>query len=333
MIDVKDLNALRPEAQAAIAAAQDRLARAVSLGDTEDVLGRAKDMIESVAKVVTDQFGKPLGSNAKLRQCAKRAIEALGEDGSAFLGRDDSFTRLTSSLITGMEAIGSLRNSDGTGHGRATSSSLDHAHALFVRDAAICWSRWLLATTTRVLQTRAAIDLALANIEGRKSFRRDQLPQYLVDLGLVQRAPSDQRRLGIAVARRWRDNRTFMPVEDVIEPTAEGLERYPSPFVLGLIDGLLFDSNGFLRLTQGDAERVVGLSRSLPAADLHELEALSEACDDAVAAPGYDGSMQHDTVGTLRGLRDKQENLEVAAFVQSIITRIESFRTAPDASG
>ena len=117
--------------------------------------------------------------------------------------------RLGSSLATAVaQAMGEIRNTDGTGHGRARRSDLHVADALLARDAAEAWCSWTLATASRIFGTRAGLDQAIVDIGGDRVFSQGNLAAYLDALGLQDLHEADQRKIGLAVARRWTVNGT-----------------------------------------------------------------------------------------------------------------------------
>lgn len=76
--------------------------------------------------------------------------------------------------------------------------------------------------------------------------------ELLRELEVERLETREQHRVGLAVARRWASSRTFVAHMDVIEPLAQGVEQYPGRFCEGVIEGLLIESEGYLRLTAGN---------------------------------------------------------------------------------
>lgn len=122
----------------------------------------------------------------------------------------------------------------------------------------------------------------------------------LLDELRLDDAPSEvQRKLGLAVARRWTINSTFMPLLDVINPLAEGSEDFPIAFQQGLIEGLLLDTDGRVRMTAEDVGRAVEIVMRMRAGVRRStLDQLADHIDEAAPAPSFDHDAQS-SIGAL----------------------------------
>jgi Abortive infection C-terminus len=258
-----DLRSFPSSARDAVQATKERVERAASAGDVEAVVGASKELIEASTKIALDSLGRSYGSNASIGALAAAALEALEIHPRALKGRR-SLQRLASSLLVAAEAIGELRNTDGTGHGRSAGSDLDPSHAELVRSISAAWATWILVTTRNAVSARADVEEALIEIGGARAFSQGRFRAYLEEVRVQDMRATDQRRLGLATARRWTENGTFMPVHDVIDPVAEGKLDLAPPFDEGLAEGLLLDHNGFIKTTGDDVRRAIRIVLRLP---------------------------------------------------------------------
>lgn len=113
------------------------------------VVGSAKELIESTAKVVLLERGLPVNEKDDLPALAKAAQAALGLHPSE-VGPDGSagIKRILGAVSTIAEGLGELRNrGHGTGHGPATARvGLRPRHARLAVNAATTWCELMLDT-------------------------------------------------------------------------------------------------------------------------------------------------------------------------------------------
>jgi Abortive infection C-terminus len=241
---------------------------------------------------------------------------------------------LGQALITATQAVAELRNSDGTGHGRSKRSDLDPTHAHFVREMADVWCRWLLATAqlTRLTELDGFID----DIGGPLVLRQGMLPRLLQDLPLGDLSEEDQRRVGLAVARRWSVNDTFLPLTDVIEPIARGEADYPPAFCEGAMEGLLIDHNGSIRISgKDDVRTAVNVVLNLPGARRHRvLQELADRLEDARPSYKFSAAQRQRASRAWRELADEQHDPWIHGALNRIAERFEklSRSSAPDST-
>jgi hypothetical protein len=305
----------------AIAAARLRVERARQARDVEGVIGSSKDLAETIAKVVLDSLGASYGSDTPVAKLTAMTLKTLG------VGTErPALQRLGGSMISAAGAIAELRNSDGTGHGRSAPSALSIHHAEFARSATEAWCTWVLAQVEARLSDTRRYDTVLADIGSDRVFRRGELKGYLGEIPLDE-APRDvQRKIGLSVARRWTMNQTFMPRMDVIDPLAEGTEDFPVAFQDGLIEGLLLDSSGRLRMKVDDARKAVEIAMRLrPRQRQVTLAELAGHVEEAGPAPVFDHDAQkalaelfHDLAGDNQA-RDPERSLaRIAARLDAL---------------
>lgn len=313
-------------AQSAIAAAKARIERASAATDPEGIIGGAKDLVETVAKVVLDVVGQSYGSDTPVQKLASISMKALG-----ISEERPALHRLGGSMATAAGAIGELRNSDGTGHGRSSPSTINARHAEFVWAAASAWCTWMLTLAEDKLADASRFDSALADIGGERVFRRGALRAYLDELQLDAAPHEVQRKLGLAVARRWTINSTFMPRLDVIDPLAEGAEDFPLTFQEGLIEGLLLDSNGRVRMRADDVRKAVEIAMRMRArARQATLAQLADHIDEAAAAPSFDHDAQASIADLFRELSLEHRRRDPDHALARIATRLEALAADSD---
>lgn len=319
-------SALPKAAQDAIAAAEARIDRAGVAADLEGIIGASKDLVETVAKVVLDVLGQSYGSDTPVQKLASVSMKALG-----IAEERPALQRLGGSMATAAGAIGELRNSDGTGHGRSARSTISPRHAEFVRAAAAAWCTWMLLLAEDKLADTSRFNKALAEIGGERVFRRGALKAYLDELRLDAAPREVQRKLGLAVARRWTVNSTFMPRIDVIDPLAEGAEDFPLVFQEGLIEGLLLDRDGRVGMGADDVRKAVEIAmRMRPKVRQETLAQLAEHIDEASAAPSFDHDAQESSAALFRELAVEHQARDPGHALSRIAARLETLAADSD---
>lgn len=326
MFAPSDLTELPSSARTAIENATQRVERASQADDVEQIIGTSKELIETVAKVAISALGGTYGSSARMSNLAHDTLAALDMD-PAKLGDRPALRELASALFSAAMAVAELRNTDGTGHGTAVPSNLDASHARFACEAAIAWCRWVLAATHRALRDRVPIAEVVNDISERLTFSQGKLPALLQDIRVHDRSEDDQFKLGLVVARRWTVNETFMPREDVIRPLAAGDADYPPAFAEGVLEGLLLDYNGFLRINSMDVPLVVGIADRLPG------DRRKRVYDDVVAKIGdallsyaFKEEEQVEVIQELRTAGAERAGSPLDHLLETIASRIESLR-------
>lgn len=129
----------------------ERIARALQQQDPAQVIGSAKELIESTAKLVLNQRGQPVGAFDSLPDLVRRAQETLLiHPSQAASGPDGTRTvkRVLGAAATIATGIAELRNSGfGTGHGPAAPRwGLSDRHARLAINSARLWCEFVLDT-------------------------------------------------------------------------------------------------------------------------------------------------------------------------------------------
>jgi hypothetical protein len=318
-LDDKD-STLPKSAREAIAGARARIDRAAVAADLEGIIGASKDLVETVAKVVLDVLGQSYGSDTPVQKLASVSMKALG-----IAEERPALHRLGGSMANAAGAIGELRNSDGTGHGRSAPSTINARHAEFARAAASAWCTWMLALAEDRLADTSRFNTALVEIGGDRVFRRGALKGYLDELELDAAPVEVQRKLGLAVARRWTVNSTFMPRLDVIDPLAEGAEDFPLAFQEGLIEGLLLDKDGRVRMDADDVRKAIEIAMRMRARVRQAtLVQLADHVDEASPAPSFDHDAQVSIATLFRELALENRARDPGHALSRIAVRLET---------
>lgn len=112
--------------------------------------------------------------------------------------------------------------------------------------AAILWCRWALARLGEVLHN--GVDGLILDIGGGM-FHGGTLAARLADLNLDTLSADELERIGRAIAQRGGMRETFVVWDDGVRAAIQHPTRFPEPYRCGLVGGLLFDPEGFLRTT------------------------------------------------------------------------------------
>lgn len=323
--DVEE-SVLPKTAHDAITSAKARIDRAEAAGDLEGTIGSSKDLVETVAKVVLDVLGQSYGSDTPVQKLASISMKALG-----IAEERPALHRLGGSMATAAGAIGELRNSDGTGHGRSAPSTINGRHAEFARAAASAWCTWMLGLAEEKLADTSRFNTALVEIGGERVFRRGALKAYLDEIQLDTAPREVQRKLGLAVARRWTVNSTFMPRLDVIDPLAEGAEDFPLAFQEGLIEGLLLDKDGRVRTDVEDVRKAIEIAMRMRARVRQTtLAQLADHVDEAAPAPSFDHDAQTSIAALFRELAAENRARDPGHALSRIAARLETLAADSD---
>ncbi|WP_202876096.1 abortive infection family protein [Kribbella sp. VKM Ac-2566] len=129
----------------------DRITAALERDDPAQVIGSAKELVESTAKVVLRQCGVPVNEKDDLPALVKQAQEALAvHPGGVSVGADgaDGVKKILGGAITITTSIAELRNRGyGTGHGPGQArTGLSARHARLALHGARTWCEFMLDT-------------------------------------------------------------------------------------------------------------------------------------------------------------------------------------------
>lgn len=234
---------LDEEHRAAISEHAERLDDARSRGDLSDVVGCAKELAESVARVVLDVRGLVRSDSSDFTSIITAAHRAVGrQPGEGLAGSDEAVRKMARSAKGFVTELAQLRNAVGTGHGRAKLPPVVEEQARIATDATIVWSRWMLGRLPSYLLSDVG---ELIKHLGGRSFRKGLLTARLNAVNLPSLASEDAQALGVAVGRRTVRQTHLVRIEGV-EPAIEYPERYRAAYRAGVVYGLLFNEQGAL---------------------------------------------------------------------------------------
>jgi hypothetical protein len=236
----------------AIAATMNRLARAISVGDLSQVIGIAKELVESVAKSVLVVRGEVVAENTAFATVVTKAHAALERQPGKGLTQVEPLRGVMQNAKAMACKLGDLRNSYGTGHGRAREPDVTEELSQVCVDAAWMWSRWALRRLHALAQ---GMPTPLINdLTGVGIFRSGLLTERLASADLAHQEPGVQRRIGVAVGQRAM-RETFVIRRDGIEECAEHdvPEVWPTAYREGAFEGLFVNPYGQLTVDSWSA--------------------------------------------------------------------------------
>lgn len=228
----------------AVEEARARLERAREASDSALVVGSAKELCEVVAKIVLSERGELPGSSEDFPALVNRCHKLLGAQPGQELATDDATRQIAQGLKSLVLGLGNLRNNLGTGHGRAVPSAAITEHADLSFAAADIWCHWALRRLGPLIV--GTVSAIVRDLDEGKIFRSGDLAGRLEAADLQNQSQEDQRRLGIAVARRALRG-TF-----VVHSDGFALEGKTTAYQEGLVVGLLFDADGRLLLPESE---------------------------------------------------------------------------------
>lgn len=267
---------LSDEHWAAITYGSDRMAQCVVGSDWPSAVGAAKNLCESVAKVVLAR--RPMAQEVReypqLIGAAHRALDRRPGYGAAAEQPTRDMAAGARQLVT---ALGELRNRVGDGHGGVEVPAATVEHAGLAVDAALLWCRWALSRLDFVLAN--SVDRLVSSLDGGEVFRSGEMAERLRGLGMADLSNDELFRLGRAVAHRGVHRRTFVVMEEgigaaLVEPTL-----FPEPYRRGLLSGIFVDTNGYVRSTPESLQLAQHLANSLQ--DTTFMSELAQAVEGA----------------------------------------------------
>lgn len=303
----------RPEhvddsAWAAVELAHSRLQRAWEWQDMPEVIGKAKELVETVAKVVVSATEGTVEESADFAPIVKAAQRGLARQPGSDLSQDQNLRAIAQAAQTLATSIAPVRNSHGTGHGRARVPDVVDEMASLTLEAALLWSRWALRRLGHVLADYPN-DLIAAVQVGTS---RTVLIEKFQAAALSQQPEEIQHRIGVAFGQQSAGgfgNATEVGVEPAIEG---GYEEYPIAYRLGLLRGMLLTASGSIGLTDFYATRFVSLLASLP--EVSAVELLEQARADVDQATWIDKWRRSTDISSddvLAVLRREQERVPI----------------------
>ena len=258
-----DLYLLEPlgiDAQAwtAVVGHRDRLNEARRGGDRSLVLGRAKELAESVARVVVTERGRVAPAAEGFPSLIDSAHEVLRRQPGTDLSNDRDLRDLIQGAMKIVKSVGTIRNSFGSGHGRAREPQVEQEMVDVAVAATMLWVRWALGRLAPLIlgqPTSLISDL----LDGRH-FYKGNLAERLRAANIRDLDTSIQQKLGTAVGIRAMRHTVLVQVEGVEAcASSDSLDEWPLYYRRGVVDGLFFDQNGKVRTSRWAVELVPGL--------------------------------------------------------------------------
>lgn len=127
----------------------ERIQRASLGADPPDAILASRELLETVCKLVCQDYGVQVPKNPKLGELYKLASQPLGLDPASIEG-DDEATKASRKVLSGLvrvaDGLGELRTRVGRGHGRTSPSSARQRHADLATGAAATLAIFVLDT-------------------------------------------------------------------------------------------------------------------------------------------------------------------------------------------
>ena len=251
----------------AIEVARDRLSAAWNIEDYSEVIGKAKDLVETLAKVVIASSDGTVNDKTEVIPVIKMAMKSLGRQPGTDLSQDQEVRAIAQAAQTIATSIAPIRNTYGTGHGRAQNPKVVEELASMTLESALMWSRWALRRLGHLLADYPN-DLIDA-VQGGTT--RHTLRQKFKDAARAQQRAEVQHRIGVAFGQQSAGgfgNATEVGVDPAVDG---GFGDYPMDYRRGLLQGMLLTGGGEIGLTDFYAKRFVSLLASVPDEDARDL--------------------------------------------------------------
>ena len=231
---------IKDEAWTAIETGLERLKRACEIEDLHEVIGKSKELVETIARITIEASDGTVADRADLEVVVGTAQKHLRRSVGPDTDQNDSLRAMINAARAMATKIAPLRNAFGTGHGRASVPLVAQEMADVVLEGALLWCRWALRRLGHLLadypnELIAAVHTGTSERELRERF---------VAVTLSQQPPEVQRSIGVAFGRQSAGgfgNATTVGVDSVIHTDQpERDQQYPTPYRHGVIEGMIF---------------------------------------------------------------------------------------------
>lgn len=290
----------------AIELARDRLQRAWDVHDLPEVVGKSKELVETVAKVTVEATEGTVADSIDFQPIVKAAQKALKRQPGSDLSQDQDLRAMAQAAQTIATSLAPIRNAYGTGHGRARIPDVAEEMATLSLESALVWCRWALRRLGHLLADYPNDLIAAVQTGTTRSVLREKFQAA----ALAQQPAEVQRRIGVAFGQQSAGgfgNATEVGVEPAVEG---GYEDYPIDYRGGLLEGMLLTAGGAVGLTDFYAPWFVSLLASLPEPDARSvLQRLSEEVVDAPWIDLWRGSTQVTPADVVSALRIEGQRL------------------------
>lgn len=245
MFDIERPQCLDDEQWRSVEDHLQRIGRAQAAGDLRLLVGSAKELCETVAKLVWTFTGQQFTSSTDmpdLTKRAQRAVDRVPGEGTATEGAARDIAQSARTLVL---RLNEARNRAGTGHGSTAAAEIDEDDARLLVDAGVMWSRWVLARLDPVAE-HSPVKL-MSDLRSGSIFYKHDLARRLVETNLPTLDEADQRAVGLAVGQRGGIGQTSVVWVDGVRSTAnsQDLTKWPPAYRLGVAEGVILDANGY----------------------------------------------------------------------------------------
>lgn len=304
----------------AIQAHVDRLQRAQRDHDLELMIGSAKELVETVAKVVLESSGEVIANNAELPALLTKAHTALDRLPRQGAAAEPPLRNIAQGAKTIVSQLPELRNRLGTGHGRVLRPEIDEEDAMICVDAAVLWSRWALRRLGHLIAGLPQT-LVTALHEGAHFYKGDLktwLATYLPTL-----TPADQRLVGVAIGQRAMRG-TFNVMDEGVEACAQqpDLTAWPADYRAGLVEGLFLTRDGYVDVNEWGVKVAAGIIAPHPGA-AEFLRELDVKIDEADFAYRFGPAENYAVASAMRNAADIVPEGEARDAWQQISQRVD----------
>lgn len=244
----------------AIDVARGRVSLACQMGDLSEVVGKSKELVETVARVVVMSVEGTVNEKLEFQPTVKAAHKALDRQPGVGLADSEPVRAIAKSAQTLATSLAPLRNAFGTGHGRARVPDVVQETATLCVEAALLWSRWALRRLGHLLADYPNDLIAAVHTGTSQRALRDKFAAA----ALSQQPPEVQHLIGVAFGRQSAGG-FFNATEVGVEPAIDGgYDDYPLAYRQGLLEGMLLVAEGTVGLTDFYTKWFVSLLASLP---------------------------------------------------------------------
>jgi hypothetical protein len=262
---------------AAIHTHAERLRNALRATDHPLAIGSAKELVESVARVVLVSRGNPPASSEEYDSILAQAHAALEYQPGKNLAHDAAVRGIASNAKKIAGRLREMRNEYGTGHGRTTVPVVEDEAVVMAVEAALLWVRWSLRRLEHLLAGQLT---PLLNDLVNTSFTLGSLTDRLVAADLSNLAEPDQRRLGVAIGQRASRGTFVVRINGMEDPLIDSNDaNWPPAYRAGAVEGSFITDSGQLHIEQAVVLPAARLANTVPdpAAFVKELASKAHA--------------------------------------------------------
>lgn len=284
-----------------------RLWRSLEAGDASQAIGDIKCLVESIARIVHDINGTPVGSDAPFQSVLSKAHKLLADQPGRELVNESPFGDMATQARKIAGNLREIRNEYGGGHGRARTPELKDEMVSLALDGGLLWSRWALRRIGYFAEGRP--EQLIDDLVGRsRIFRAGDLRRRLEAANLPRLEPRHQRAIGVAVGQRVARG-TFVVGWDGLEPCLESdsLITWTRDYRLGLVQGLWFEEDPRDRVTMSKESIEQGLRILDPIPDCAD-ELAGWVC--RIKRAGYPPNLEGDRPGAFEVANFIRERIE-----------------------